>query len=184
MSYTPTEWESTDVVTATRMNALEQAVGDMNMSYTPNVWSDGDILSAEKMNALEQAVASGGGGSSDFSTAEVTVKLVGEPSLATFDIYLTDLLTGDANGLVVIEEDDIRYLTTDSQVIELEKPSQTEAEKIIYLYKNNPVYVAWRLAQSTSDYTIMGSGEAVALDVDGTLIYAVKVTGDCTITIS
>lgn len=74
MSYTPTEWEPTDVVTATRMNALEQAVGDMNMSYTPNTWSDGDILSAEKMNALEQAVASGGGGgSSDFSTAEVTI---------------------------------------------------------------------------------------------------------------
>ena len=73
MSYAPTEWESTDVVTATRMNALEQAVGDMNMSYTPNTWSDGDILSAEKMNALEQAVASGGGGSSDFSTAQVTV---------------------------------------------------------------------------------------------------------------
>lgn len=72
MSYTPTEWEPTDVVTATRMNALEQAVGDMNMSYTPNVWSDGDILSADKMNALEQAVASGGG-SSDFSTATVTV---------------------------------------------------------------------------------------------------------------
>lgn len=73
MSYTPTEWEPTDVVTATRINALEQAVGDMNMSYTPNTWSDGDILSAEKMNALEQAVASGGGGSSDFSTAEVLI---------------------------------------------------------------------------------------------------------------
>ena len=73
MSYTPTEWESTDVVTAVRMNALENAVGDIDMSYTPNVWSDGDILTADKMNALEQAVASGGGGSSDFSTAEVTI---------------------------------------------------------------------------------------------------------------
>lgn len=75
MSYTPTEWESTDVVTATRLNALEQAVGDMNMSYTPNVWQNGDILTADKMNALEQAVASGGGGGgdSDFSTASVTV---------------------------------------------------------------------------------------------------------------
>ena len=73
MSYTPTEWESTDVVTATRLNALEQAVGDLNMSYTPNVWQNGDILTADKMNALEQAVASGGGGSSDFSIATVTV---------------------------------------------------------------------------------------------------------------
>lgn len=62
MSYTPTEWESTDVVTATRLNALEQAVGDLNMSYTPNVWQNGDILTADQMNALEQAVASGGGG--------------------------------------------------------------------------------------------------------------------------
>ena len=74
MSYTPTEWESTDVVTATRLNALEQAVGDLNMSYTPNVWQNGDILTADKMNALEQAVASGGGGGdSDLSTATVTV---------------------------------------------------------------------------------------------------------------
>ena len=71
MSYTPTEWESTDVVTATRLNALEQAVGDLNMSYTPNVWQNGDILTADKMNALEQAVASGGGGGSDLTEAEV-----------------------------------------------------------------------------------------------------------------
>ena len=73
MSYTPNEWESGDVVTTARMNALETAVGDMNMSYTPNTWSDGDILTAAKMNALEQAVASGGGGSSDFDTAEMTI---------------------------------------------------------------------------------------------------------------
>lgn len=74
MSYTPTNWASTDVVTATRMNALEQAVGEIDMSYTPNVWQDGDVLTASKMNALEQAVASGGGGgSSDFSTAQVTI---------------------------------------------------------------------------------------------------------------
>ena len=43
------------------------------MSYTPDVWQNGDILTADKMNALEQAVASGGGGSSDLSTAQVTV---------------------------------------------------------------------------------------------------------------
>lgn len=73
MSYTPTNWASTDVVTASRMNALEQAVGEIDMSYTPNVWQDGDVLTASKMNALEQAVASGGGGESDFSTATVTI---------------------------------------------------------------------------------------------------------------
>ena len=72
MSYTPTEWQPDDIVTAARMNALETAVGEMNMSYTPNTWVNGDVITAAKMNALEQAVASGGGGSSDFSTAEVT----------------------------------------------------------------------------------------------------------------
>ena len=87
MSYTPTEWESADIVTATRINKLETAVGDMNMSYTPNVWSDGDILSADKMNALEQAVASGGGGSSDFSTAEVTISGYNGSAFALEVIY-------------------------------------------------------------------------------------------------
>ena len=91
MSYTPTEWEPTDVVTATRMNALETAVGEMNMSYTPNTWSDGDILSAEKMNALEQAVASGGGGSSDFSTAEVTITNSSSENYFTLNIPFEEI---------------------------------------------------------------------------------------------
>lgn len=111
MSYTPTEWESTDVVTATRMNALEQAVGDMNMSYTPNTWSDGDILSADKMNALEQAVASGGGGSSDFSTATVTItnsSSVGVniyvPFISAYDEFVTisSLSSSEAMQVTVV----------------------------------------------------------------------------------
>ena len=125
-----------------------------------------------------------GGGESDFSMAEVTVKMTDELSAATIDVQLKDPLTADANGLMVVEEDNIRYLTTDTQVIELYKPSHVEETKVIYLYKNNPIFVEWGLAESTSDYTITGSGEAVTLDLDGTLIYAVKVTGDCTITIS
>lgn len=32
------------------------------MAYTPTNWKDGDIISAEKMNKLEQGVADGGGG--------------------------------------------------------------------------------------------------------------------------
>lgn len=102
MSYTPTEWESTDVVAATRMNALEQAVGDMNMSYTPNIWSDGDILSAEKMNALEQAVASGGGGSSDFTIAEVTMTNNTNDSIGMLIpmIFSED----ETNALVIVSE--------------------------------------------------------------------------------
>lgn len=32
------------------------------MAYTPTNWKDGDIISAEKMNKLEQGVAESGGG--------------------------------------------------------------------------------------------------------------------------
>ena len=32
------------------------------MAYTPTNWKDGDIISAEKMNKLEQGVAEGDGG--------------------------------------------------------------------------------------------------------------------------
>jgi hypothetical protein len=73
MSYTPTEWQPDDIVTAARMNSLETAVGEMNMSYTPHTWVNDEVITAAKMNALEQAVAEGGGGSSDFSTATVTI---------------------------------------------------------------------------------------------------------------
>lgn len=71
MSYTPTEWKPNDIATAARWNKLEQGVGELNMSYTPNTWADGQVPTAAKLNALEQAVASGG--SSDFSTATVTI---------------------------------------------------------------------------------------------------------------
>ena len=32
------------------------------MAYTPTNWQDGDVITAEKMNKLEQGVAEGGGG--------------------------------------------------------------------------------------------------------------------------
>ena len=123
----------------------------------------------------------GGGGESDFSTAEVTMKLPADLSAATLDIQLTDPLTENSNGVVVIEENNIRYITTDAQTVELAKPSLTEETRVVYLYKNNPVYIKWPLAQSTADYTITGAGEAVGINIDDNTIYAVKVTGNCAI---
>jgi len=32
------------------------------MSYTPHTWTVGDVITAERLNALEQGAASGGGG--------------------------------------------------------------------------------------------------------------------------
>lgn len=75
MSYEPTEWQCGDSVTADRMNKMERGIADMNSEYIPNEWSCGDVITADKLNHMEQGIANGGGGggSSDFSTAEVTV---------------------------------------------------------------------------------------------------------------
>ena len=102
MSYTPTEWQPDDIVTAARMNTLETAVGEMNMSYTPNTWVNGDVITAAKMNALEQAVASGGGGSSDFTIAEVTMTNNKNDSIGMLIpmIFSED----ETNALVIVSE--------------------------------------------------------------------------------
>lgn len=162
MSYTPTEWEPTDVVTATRMNALEQAVGDMNMSYTPNTWSDGDILSAEKMNALEQAVASGGG-SSDFSTAQVTfVNNTGASSVASVPNCVEENALGSGSPATVT------YFV----------PTQDATPVVanVPLYKGS-CYGFWDTNDEQFEISVSGD---VALMGGGTIL----ITGDCTITIS
>ena len=141
MSYTPTEWESTDVVTATRINALETAVGDMNMSYTPNTWSDGDILSAEKMNALEQAVASGGGGSSDFSTATMTVS--GFP---------TGLSGGIGLSLIWIDDE---YLSPADRV------NFQNGDYEVVMYKGE----GFVLVNAESGWTISGNASADGIEI-------------------
>ena len=74
MAYTPIDWNCGDTLTAEKMNKMEQAIGEINMSYEPTVWECGDIITAEKLNKMEEGIANcGGGGSSDFSTAEVTI---------------------------------------------------------------------------------------------------------------
>ena len=157
MSYTPTEWESTDVVTATRLNALEQAVGDLNMSYTPNVWQNGDILTADKMNALEQAVASGGGGGdSDFTTATMTI---------------TNNSMTDVRPLMpfVIDEDGF-----ESSAAQGYAEMSTVTTFRVILYKGTALICITELGVSIST-----TGN---IEDDGDGYY--YVTGDCTITIT
>lgn len=152
MSYTPTNWESDDIVSASRMNALEQAVGEMNMSYTPNVWVDGDVLTASKMNALEQAVASGGGGgSSDFSTAQVTVDTSYAPSQVYFSFIL--IVVDDEYGATQIDGQDGNEVNTYNAI----------------LYKGECLF-------SVEGYNIEIAGNAETDE------FGIKITGDCTLT--
>lgn len=75
MAYTPKTWECGENITSERLNKLEEGVADIMSGYVPTEWQCGDVITAERLNKLEQAVAEaseGGGGSSDFSTAQVT----------------------------------------------------------------------------------------------------------------
>lgn len=157
MSYTPTNWEPDDIVSASRMNALETAVGEMNMSYTPNVWKDGDVLTAAKMNVLEQAVASGGGGgSSDFSTATLTVS-----SAYTVDLHVPQLLEADTWG-----EGQPPFIFT----YETSRGGTYE----VLLYKGGAYVEIY-----CENHSVNCSGDITDMGDDYYLI-----TGDCTITIS
>ena len=74
MAYEPNEWSCGDTVTAEKLNAMERGISDMNADYVPTEWVCGDVITAEKLNHMEQGIANGcEGGSSDFSTAQVTV---------------------------------------------------------------------------------------------------------------
>ena len=73
MSYEPTTWVTGDIITATKLNNIESGVQSVSSSYTPTTWVTGDIITATKLNNIEQGIANAGGGSSDFSAAEVTV---------------------------------------------------------------------------------------------------------------
>lgn len=74
MSYEPTTWVNGDIITATKLNNIESGVQSVSSSYEPTTWVNGDIITAAKLNNIEQGIANaGGGGSSDFSTATMTV---------------------------------------------------------------------------------------------------------------
>lgn len=70
MAYTPTEWVSGTIISASKLNNIERGVESVNSEYTPTTWVEGDTVTAAKLNKIEQGIANA---SSDFSTAEVTL---------------------------------------------------------------------------------------------------------------
>lgn len=165
MSYTPTKWEPDDIVTATRMNTLETAVGEMNMSYTPNTWVDGDVLTAAKMNALEQAVASGGGGG-DFSTAQVTfiTNQSGHYAIIYGAIFDISSQTSYPTPLTAIATADVEIANDDVYTVAL---------------YNGYAYVTMQ----EDNITVSGNATAEEYIPEYTA-WLITITGDCTITIS
>lgn len=70
---TARNWSSGDIVTAANLKSIERGVSAVAEEYTPTTWANGDTVTATALNNIEQGIANSGGGSSDFSTAMVTV---------------------------------------------------------------------------------------------------------------
>ena len=66
-------WSSGDIVTAANLSSIERGVSALAEEYTPTAWANGNTVTAAGLNNIEQGIVNAGGGSSDFSTAQVTI---------------------------------------------------------------------------------------------------------------
>lgn len=90
MAYTPNEWSCGDIVTADKLNNIERGIAEVNSEYVPTSWQCGDLITAEAMNKIEQGIANASGGSSDFSTATVTIVNNSGMPIAVFGAIATE----------------------------------------------------------------------------------------------
>lgn len=97
------------------------------MSYAPTQWNTGDVVTAEKLNKLEQGVAAAGGGSGDgnllvvdatatrTNDAETNENIV---STVTFDKTFAELKSAYEGGAVMLcrvkTEDYVNFVFWDS----------------------------------------------------------------------
>lgn len=155
MSYEPTTWQCGDVITADALNKMERGIQDNMSDYVPTEWHCGDTITAEKLNKMEEAIANcGGGGSSDFSTAEVTVV-----NNLPYDVPATVLGA-------FIDNDALTRLT------EFEHGTST---KECVLYKN--LADVYPDVEENENVSVSGNATIDEYNI-------VFITGDCTITIS
>ena len=154
MAYTPTDWECGQTVTAEKLNNIERGVADGNSEYTPTTWQCGDVITAEAMNKIEQGIANaGGGGSSDFSTAQVTI---------------TGFASGTYISMPFVFENE--FLSTSFTMANGIETYET------ILYKGNAV------AHITGDESSVASAEFEVISGDAEIMDGMcLITGDCTI---
>lgn len=154
-NYTARNWSSGDIVTAANLSSIERGVSAVAEEYTPTTWANGNTVTAASLNNIEQGIANAGG-SSDFSTAQVTI---------------TDNTTQGQNIQVpwVI---DSQGMQAAGGVRGTQGSGSVDSYDII-LYKGKCILVC------NPFYTVTTSGSVEELDGGSYLI-----TGDCTITIS
>lgn len=179
MSYIKTEWETGDKITAEKLNNVESGIEEINVSYEKTTWETGDTITAVKLNNIETGIEEAG--SSDFTTAEVTIHF-------TFEEYADDLtnvvctvpngLTN--NGVMMAMQSAMSNINAGA--------TSADFTYTMPLYKNSAsIVVDWAGVSATEarlqldyDGTVTATGNAT-VDVDNNLL--ITVTGDCTITI-
>lgn len=152
-------WSSGDIVTAANLSSIERGVSAVAEEYTLTTWANGNIVTAAALNNIEQGIANAGGGSSDFSTAEVT--------------FICNASNGVDVELATIEEASPPFVPVAQSNGGFELGEGDEFVASAILYKG----VCSCLFPNAN--TLSGSGNVVIKDNK-----AATITGDCTITIS
>lgn len=122
--YEKHNWVNGELITATKLNSMENGVGENNMSYEKHTWETGELITAEKLNHMEEGIE--GGGSLDLHpkiTMNVTVQgnsawminnaLIVNDGLAVIqgNNFVTDAESLDADNIVNFNNGDTKVVT-------------------------------------------------------------------------
>ena len=93
-------WENGELITATKLNSMENGIGENNMSYEKHTWETGELITAEKLNHMEEGIESGG----ELHNPKLTINVT-----AQSNIPIVEQL-GLLNGNIVTGTDAYLYL--------------------------------------------------------------------------
>ena len=151
-------WSSGDIVTAANLSSIEKGVSAVAEEYTPTTWANGNTVTAAGLNNIEQGIVNAGSGSSDFSTATVTL-ICNASAVSAF--------------MAIARDAELPFIPTPQSDGDLYMESGDELTVTAILYKG----VSHCYFDGAS--SVVGTGDVeVVRDVEA------NITGDCTITIS
>lgn len=162
-------WSSGDIVTAANLSSIERGVSAVAEEYTPTTWTNGNTVTATGLNNIEQGIVNAGGGSSDLSTAEVTVV----NSLSTFVSITFYGAIGDYS-----EDFDFSPNTLPNCVC-TKYAEQSRNTTEVY---NLALYEEHGIMSMNSSYTVSVTGNIELLMTEEEYVIY-DITGDCTITV-
>lgn len=55
-NYSKTTWQDNDIIQADNLNNIEQSINQINNEYTPHTWADNEEITAEKLNNINNSI--------------------------------------------------------------------------------------------------------------------------------